>query len=268
MTALKGMITNDAIPAIVNPHNADWMEIIFGSHAWDYSKIYNCKWALHLYGMVPDPADVTKALAHPSYDGWWLLGTNEPDLGNATPAQYAQLVTLQKLAVCAADPNAKFCISCGTWLNPCQKPNSWFQQMWALLVGATKKRVYALDTHFYSTYPGLVPQSDWFLKSPITAAIQPMREWLNVPHPECGYIPTVSRESSIVRELWTTEIGLVDDAYVQAHAAEADQYPVKVQNVMDKWCARWAWYAMSANNGYRDLWNGGLTPVGQVFAAL
>ncbi len=267
MTALKGAIINDAIPERVNPLRCDWMQIIFGAHVWDTSKVYNSKWALHLYNLIPATGDVAKAMQHDSYDGWWLLGHNEPELNGVEPDLYAQTVTLQKLAVTAADPNAKFCVSCGSWLHPCYENNSWFAQMWALLPGATRKRIYALDTHFYST-GGTTPQSDIFLKAPINDYLSLVRTWLGVAHPECGYIPTVSQDSNLVREVWLTEIGLYNDAYVQAHAADADQYPVKVQNVADKYCARWAWYSMSANNGYRDLWNGTLTPIGMTFAGL
>lgn len=266
--SLKGMITNDAVPARVNPLNCDWLQIQYGAHAWDYNKVYNAKWALHLFDVVPDPVDVAKAMLHKSYDNWWMLGHNEPELSGITPAQYAQVVTLQRNAVTQADPQAKFCVSAGTWLHPMYETNSWFQQMWPLLSGAMKKRTLAIDTHFYVQGNPEIPQADWFKAYPISDYLEHCRAWMALPHSDCEWLPTLGRDSAVSRELWLTEIGLYNDAYVLAHGLEADQYLRKVENIADKFAARWAWYSMSSNNGYRQLWDEDVLPIGRVFASL
>src|SRR5581483_3536368 len=70
--SLKGIVTDNEIPAVVNSLNADWMEIEFGHWNWNMEYQYNCKWSLHLFNQMPDAEEVRLAIQHPSYEGWWL----------------------------------------------------------------------------------------------------------------------------------------------------------------------------------------------------
>lgn len=254
--SLKGIVTDNENPAVVNSLCPDWMEIEFGPWCWDMSHQYNCKWGLHLFNSIPAVADIQQAIQHPAYDGWWLM-LNEPDLEKMTAMQAVKLVQKQMDPVLAVDPNAKFALGGGSQYHAPFRSSPWLPKVWQKLPLRYQAKVKAFHTHYY-------PQADFgdtaqiYSTAPIKAYLTAWRNWMNR---NAGDQP---------RQLWITEIGLGDSAFTRADSRTV-LYPLLVQSAMDGLAERWAWYSESKPDGYVTLCEPGtanVTTHGKVFAAL
>src|SRR5581483_9802264 len=146
--SLKGIVTDNETPAVVNSLSADWMEIEFGPWNWNMDYQYNCKWALHLFNQIPNAGDVQQAIQHPSYEGWWLT-LNEPDIEKMSASAAVNLVQKQMDIVLSVDPNASVCLGGGSQLHAPFKPNPWLPKVWKKLPAYLKPSIRAFHTHYY-----------------------------------------------------------------------------------------------------------------------
>lgn len=95
---------------------------------------------------------------NPNNDIWYIL-LREPDL-NQTPQVAANEANAQMSLVLSVDPNAKFCLSVGTGINPPYRDNSYGDQLWSLITD--KADIDALCITYYPYQPE--PQFRKFLK--------------------------------------------------------------------------------------------------------
>jgi hypothetical protein len=256
-TALKGLCCNDEDPAAVNPLNPEWMYIEFGSWCWNLNAQYVCKWALHLFDAVPLPEDVAKAIQHPSYEGWWLT-LNEPDLAGVSPASAVELIQAQIQVVRSVDPGARFCLGVGSQLHAVGTADPWFPAVWKLLPANLKPAVRAFHTHYYAQSQQGLSHEQFYSPEPVRKYVNTWRKWMN------------KNAKEFRRELWMTEIGMVNTPQVLADS-RGTLYPLVVQDAMNGVAERWAWYSMSTNDGYATLcepYAPTQTALGRVFSAI
>lgn len=254
--SMKGIVTDNENPTVVNSLCPDWMEIEFGEWCWNQDHKYNCKWALHLFNQTAAASDIQQAMQHPSYDGWWLI-FNEPDLEKMTAGQAVKQAAQQMNAVLAVDPNAKFAFGGGSQLHAPFTSSAWLPKVWQKLPANLKTKVKAFHTHYY-------PQSEFgdspqiFSTAPIKAYLTAWRNWMK------------QNAADQPRQLWVTEIGLIQTNFTRADPRTV-LYPVLIQAAMNGLAERWAWYSESTTDGYTTLCEPAgskVTPHGMVFAAI
>lgn len=256
MTAtLKGFVCNNADPARVNLLAPDWIAIQFGSYCWDLTRDYGAmKWALHHFDALPAAADIQRAMLHPAYDGWHMVGTNEADLAGTPLPQLVDLITAQHDVIMAADPHARLVIECGTCQNPIYAAPAWFDGYWSAIPKNVKKDIHALNTHYY-VQSVETNQANWLTLNPARKYLKNCRAHLD------GALP--------LRELWVGEIGLAQDTYVMSNPALRDLYPSVIAAACNGYAARFAVYVMEPALNYVPLSvSGANTPYGATFAAL
>lgn len=249
VVSLKGCILNNAVSPYHQTISAasDWVRMDTSKWISGLSIQIGCKVAFDLSSKIPDAVTIQTVVARPEYDHWWM-SLNEPDLGSPslTPQQAVDIFKAQVDAVLPLDSNAKFALSCGTYLNPVYTPNAWGQQLWALVPrGSYRQAVDAFHTHWYD-YGLNHPELNIYLKNLQTF-------WAN------------DTTGFHTRELWLSEIG----AFTQADGS-VNPTPTHIQDLCNKHgLNRWAWYAQYATAGYMCLEDAnGLTLTGQEYNAL
>ncbi len=266
MSSLRGMCMSHMAAENVLPLRPEWLYIEFGWWNWDNAYQYGgIPWVFHYYGKVPKVEDVARAMKHSSYSGWHILGQNEADINGVpfltpiAPHEYVKLCVEQMDVIRQADKKARFVIWGGTQMRPMFQ-KKWFWRVWDLFPRGRRRFIKAVGTDFYvqgSGYGGMAEHPEkWLRQAPINSYFQKCRAALDADPTTAGL------------ELWCHEIGLAESPKLDA--TRVHTYPAKVQEVMDKYCTRWAWFTQMPFTTYLTLLtsNGVMTDVGKAFAEL
>lgn len=181
---LRGFDAND--PPTQNNFAPEWTLNAYGLYLLDYdfgdTKI--CIGLFEQYSPLT-AANIQALTQHPNYEHCFVL-LREPDL-NQTVQDAAIEANAQMALVLSVDPQAKFCLSVGTGINPPYRDNSYGIQLWQLI--ANKPAITAVCITYYPYTPE--PQFRKFLKA--FKAWKPNREhWITEHGIAKGLAPQVS----------------------------------------------------------------------------
>lgn len=253
MPTLKGIAANelDGWAAL----RVQWAHVEFGHWLWDSpQQSFGAPCSFHLYKQIPIATEIFAAIQHPSFDGWWLVGGNEPDLEKLPAADGVTLLKAQIDAVKATHPTAKFCATLGSQIHAPTKPSAWFPPVWNALPAPYKASIGAFHTHFYAGV--LANPANLSSPAQIKTFLQTVRNWMN-------------NSGSAARELWLTEIGLGHNTVTDTDPRTI-LYPQVVAQACSGLVTRWAWYIYEARgDGYFGLRDNHVPNcIGKVFAAM
>lgn len=251
MPSLKGIVANELDNW--NVLRVQWAHVEFGHWFWDLPQSYGAPTTFHLYKQVPIATDIFAAIQHPSFDGWWMIGGNEPDLESVSVADEIVLLKAQIDAVKATHPTAKFCATLGSQVHAPHKTGAWFPNVWKALPSTYKTNITAFHTHFY---PGTANPINLYSITQTKNYLQAVRNWMN-------------NNGCATRELWLTETGLPHNS-VTDNDPRTVLYPQIVAQACANLVTRWAWYLIeSRGDGYLGLRDNHVPNcIGRVFAAV
>jgi hypothetical protein len=211
----------------------------------------------HLFEHIPTADELRAAFQHPSWDGWVMVGGNEPDLETGkTPTTCANLLRAQMDAVLAVNSHVKFCATLGSQRHAPGTTSPFFPTVWGSLKLSYRSRIRAFHTHYYAQDAFGDNASKIFSQAPIKAFLKKVRAWMR-------------DASASDRELWLSEIGLIDSTLTRTDG-RAVLYPQTVMQACDGLADRAAWYILKKRDGYIALLDENNEPTcqGSVFAAL